>query len=227
MYSLNMNKGIFSRFLAALIFVSLFSSVSYSDEWTARPYFAVKGAVSFVESDFDLGYYGGHHYHYYNNGYYYDDCYYHKHYDESGDTVFAGSAALGVKTKYVRLEFEYTHRTKADQDYRWFPDISQEFDSFILNGFFDWPATPNILPYVGIGMGMTHSKNKVEYNAYDETIFKNSFSVGVDLGVSFAVARHFNIDCGFKLMYLGTVKIEDEDLDMYSADFYCGLRYTI
>lgn len=227
MYSFNMSKRVFFKFLAAFITVFMFSAAVFADNLPVRPYFGVKGALSFVESDFDLGYYRGHHYHYYDNGYYYNDCYYYKHYDESGDVVFAGSAALGVKTKYLRAEFEYTRRTEASQEYSWFPGIKQEFDTFMLNGFFDFPLTPNIEPYIGLGFGMTRSKNKVEYDIHEETIFKNSFSLGIDLGISFIVARHFNIDCGFKLIYLGTVKIEDEDLNMYAADLYVGLRYTI
>jgi hypothetical protein len=216
-----MKKKMIKQCFIVLALIFTLSALSYADGYV-RPYASVKGALSFVESDFDLGYY-----YYYNSGYYYDDYYYRNYYDESSDAVFAGSAALGVKTRYFRIEFEYTRRTEASQSYRWFPDIKQEFDTFLLNGFFDFEAAPNIIPFVGLGLGMTRSKNTVEYDDCKETFFRERFSVGIDFGVSFAVARHFNLDCGFKLVHLGSMIIEDEDLNMYSADIYLGFRYTI
>lgn len=216
------------KYLISFVFIFLLSSAAYSAD--VRPYVGVKGGVSFIESDFDLGYYHGYHNHSYNNGhYYYNNCHYHEHYDDSSASVFAGAAALGVKVKdFLRFEFEYTYRTEAGQSYRWFPDIDQELNTYMVNAFYDFAVTPVFVPYAGIGFGVTHIENTVKYNSgYKETISKDRFSVGVDFGISFAFVNHLNLDCGIKAVYLGTMEIEYEDYYTYALDLYVGLRYTI
>jgi opacity protein-like surface antigen len=206
--------------ILAFSLLFLFSAAALSE--TVRPYISVKGAVSFVESDFDFGYYDD----YYRHGRHYYEEY--SYYDESSDAVFAGSAALGVKVmRYMRFEFEYTHRTETKQQYRWFPDIRQNFDSYMINAIFDFDINPRFVPYAGIGLGMTYAKNKIEYSDYPEQIAKNRFSAGMDLGVSFVLAEHLNLDLGFRAIYLGAMSIEYEDYYMYALDLYCGLRFTV
>lgn len=206
-------------FVFSLLF--LFSAAVYCEP--LRPYFGLKGGLSFTESHFALGYYRSTHYY---DGYPYDR--YEIDYDDSYDAVFAGSAFAGLRIMpSLRAEIEYTRRTESRHEYKWFPDINQEFDSFMANVFFDWQVSPSCVPYVGFGMGMTHIKNTVKYKGYDEYISKNRFSAAFDLGISFILAAGLNLDMGFRGAYLGGMEIEREDYYMYAMDFYTGLRYTI
>jgi opacity protein-like surface antigen len=206
--------------LLAFSLLFLFSAAALSE--TVRPYIGFKGAVSFVEANFDLGYYDDY---YYRGRYYYDE---YRYYDESNKAAFAGSAALGIKvTKFMRFEFEYTHRTEIKQRYRWFPDIKQEFDSYIVNAIFDYEVNQNFVPYIGFGLGMTYVKNEILYSDFPEKIADNRFSAGMDMGISFVLQKHLNLDFGFRITYLGGMEIEYEDYYMYAMDLYCGLRYTI
>ncbi|MDR2426524.1 MAG: porin family protein [Endomicrobium sp.] len=208
--------------LLAFSLLFLFSAAAFSD--TARPYIGFKGAVSFIESNFDLGYYYDYHRRHYYNNYYYEDRYY----DKSTDTVFAGSAALGVKVlKYTRFEVEYTHRTEAKQSYRWFPDIKQEFDSFMANVFFDLDMTPSFVPYMGFGLGLTHVEDKIFYTGTKKQKSDDCFSASIDFGISFVLTKHLNLDVGCRVIYLGASDIEYEDYYMYAVDLYSGLRLTI
>ncbi|MDR1195475.1 MAG: porin family protein [Endomicrobium sp.] len=207
--------------LLAFSLMFLFSAAALSE--TVRPYIGFKGAISFVEADFDLGYYNDYYYHHGHR--YYEE---YRYYDESNDAVFAGSAALGVKvTKYIRFEFEYTHRTEAKQRYRWFPNIEQTFDSYMANAIFDFEVNQNFVPYIGLGLGMTYVKNKIFYSDVKEELADNRFSAGMDLGMSFVLQRHLNLDFGFRIIYLGGMDIDYEDYYMYAMDLYCGIRYTI
>ncbi|MCL2144659.1 MAG: outer membrane beta-barrel protein [Endomicrobia bacterium] len=209
-----------------LLSMIFFAGTAFSSG-EVRPYVSFKGAASFVQSDFDLGYYpryyrGGY---YYNNvHYYYDDYYYRNYYDESADTVFAGSASLGMKIKNLRFECEYVYRTRAKQSYDFFPDIRQEFNSLMLNFLYDVPIGSKIYPYAGVGMGATHVKNEIKYCGSES---KTCFSFAGDMGVSFELARHINLDTGLKVTYLGAAKLENTDYNMYAIDIYLGLRYTI
>ena len=181
-----------------------------------RPYVGIKGAVSIAGASFDMGNRA------YDNGYYYD---YNTYTDDSSDTVFTGLASVGLKINSLRLEFEYSQRTKAGQSFRHFQPVNQYFRSYMLNFIFDAPGiTRNITPYGGLGLGMTHVNNEF-YNAKDKD--QDMFSISGDFGLSFLLTKHVNLDAGLKLWYLGGMTLRNRDFDMYAFDFYLGLRYTI
>jgi opacity protein-like surface antigen len=112
----------------------------------------------------------------------------------------------------------------AEQQYRHFSDIRQEFNTVMFNFFYDIPVYPKIYPYGGVGVGGTYVKNEVQYSGTEK---KLCFSFAGDLGVSFEVAKHLNLDTGIRVTYLGGMPIEFTDYYMYAIDMYFGLRYMV
>ncbi|MCL1971867.1 MAG: outer membrane beta-barrel protein [Endomicrobia bacterium] len=199
----------------SFLFAVFYSGFAFSDG--VRPYAGFKGAVSVVQSGFDLG-----EYRWVPNPF--DNGYSRIRYDESTGFIFSGAAALGVKFNSMRFEAEYTYRAPAEQQYDYFPDVRQESGTVLLNFLYDFASSQKFHFYAGGGLGATFVKNDVKYEGVKK---KTSFALGVDLGVSFEVARRLNLDTGLKLTYLGNMYLKNTDYFMTAADLYLGLRYTI
>ncbi|MCL2335667.1 MAG: porin family protein [Endomicrobia bacterium] len=190
-------------------------AAAQSQNISARPYFALKGAFSGVLASFDLG------------GYY--DSWtgdYYSFSDDSSDIAFTGLASLGVKLANFRMELEYSQRTKVSQTFGYFPPISQSFRSYMVNFLYESsPAINSLTVYGGIGFGATHVKNDLPRAKNSE---KDMFSLSFDFGVSHTLTKHLNLDAGMKIWYLGSMtEYRSEYLSMSAIDFYLGLRYTV
>ena len=199
----------------SFLFTVFYFGFAFSDG--IRPYAGFKGAVSVVQSGFDLG-----EYRWVPDPF--GSGYNRIRYDESTDFVFSGATALGVKFKNMRFEAEYTYRAPVGQQYDYFPDVRQEFSTLLLNFLYDFAVSRKFYVYAGGGLGGTYVKNDVKYKGVEK---KTCFSLAFDLGVSFEVARRLNLDTGLKLTYLGNMSLENTDYFMTAADLYLGLRYTI
>lgn len=107
----------------------------------------------------------------------------------------------------------------------------------MLNVYYDIDTGTKFTPYFGGGIG--YSRMKVEDNTIDYSKSFNQFAWQIGGGVSYAVNDKASVDFGYRYVDYGKITLgrnnykenlwegsEKDSLDMYSNEFYLGLRYN-
>lgn len=148
----------------------------------------------------------------------------------------------------VRAELDYTYRSDAKMNTSTyiFSSISgtaggeYEDDHFkiknstlMVNGYYDFYNSTGFTPYVGLGVGASFVKYKVEQQNYDYSFSKTHFAWAAMAGVSYQIDS--NLVASAEYRYLDSGKIKDTTTEehitdkwstkLYSHDITIGIRY--
>ncbi len=176
-----------------------------------------------------------------------DNKYTYKWINESDldDTVWGGSLAYGIKYGSLRGELEanlhqdlnrtYESHTIDEDSYSAKATLKNK--SLMLNAYYDIETGTKFTPFIGGGVG--YSRLKVEADAINYSKSFNQFAWQIGAGVSYAVTDKANIDFGYRYVDYGKITLghnkikedmwfgtEKDSLDMYSNEFYLGVRYN-
>lgn len=198
------------KFLAVLMLLTVCSSFAISER--VHPYIGAKGGFSFVGGGVE------------RYRYYYDDS---KYYNSS-DITYLGSGSLGLKYRFLRIEFEYQYRGEAEQKYRHFPNVKHQIQSYLGNAFYDYYVHKYCSLYLGGGIGVSHAEVKVE--EYNENFYDDLFTFQLDTGVSFYLGGNIALDMGMKMMSCSDTEIisfGERYFSQSAFDLYAGLRILI
>ncbi len=161
------------------------------------------------------------------------------------DGVWGGSLAYGAKYGSLRAEAEVKLYQDLDSNYEshtidddvYSSEATLKNKSFMLNVYYDIDTGTKFTPYFGGGIG--YSRMKVEDNTIDYSKSFNQFAWQIGGGVSYAVNDKASVDFGYRYVDYGKITLgrnnykenlwegsEKDSLDMYSNEFYLGLRYN-
>lgn len=189
------------------------------------------------------------------------------------------AAAIGfdfskISKVNARAELEYTYRDKINfqsTEYNYlylspngslidqnpnsgYPSILPneiQIQSLMLNSFYDFKNSSKFTPYVGVGVGVSHIKNKQYPNTERSFGFldniqiedtTNNFMWSASLGVAYNVTDNVALDLGYRYIdagkakftnsfdniYYGTPEVIDTktEVKIVSQDYTLGIRYN-
>ena len=176
------------------------------------------------------------------------------------------SAAIGFDFSKIskinaRAELEYTYKDKANfsptinrfeitnmgtttTDYS--PAGQQvllnqlKSQALMLNGYYDFKNSSKLTPYIGVGLGLTHVKNKQSLVGLPEESFSdtdNHFTWSAGAGVAYNVTENVAFDLGYRYVDAGKMKFKNSNIlgsgesiettaDLVSSDYSFGIRYS-
>jgi len=140
--------------------------------------------------------------------------------------------SYGLKTSYFRVEADLTFR------------LNNEFEgenvratianhSLMINGFYDMPIGTTLVPYIGVGFGLSRLKwADYDYDPYDGIYDKTvdsykKFAYAVSAGVAYNVDEFMAIDLGYTYTQLADIEEDHEViLKIKTSEIKLGVRQT-
>lgn len=172
---------------------------------TTKQYVAVRGNYNMVNSALR---------HKWPTGYFEEDL---------NDNTVGADIAYGVKIgENWRAEIDGIINQPAKRS-----GIKIKNKALMLNGYYDFATKTNIAPYIGAGVGVSHTDvtfRDVFKNSYDDFVYQFM------LGISYNISDNWNLDAGYKYTNYGTPR-EYLGVDKYrfsyrSDTLFVGGRYT-
>ena len=169
--------------LASLAVVAFAGAAQAETNVCVRPYVSLKGTYSKLEMDGRIS-------------------------DTTGtyktaktDWVWGGSAAVGLKMCAFRTEFEYNQNFTTAKDTRNYTMVdvsrgSQNYRSYMLNGYFDIPTYTPVHPYVGAGVGLARVKNRLNILTGPDFVTKDSKT---NIAYQLMAGVGYNLTCNWTL----------------------------
>ena len=174
--------------LASLAVVAFAGAAQAETNVCVRPYVSLKGTYSKLEMDGRIS-------------------------DTTGtyktaktDWVWGGSAAVGLKMCAFRTEFEYNQNFTTAKDTRNYTMVdvsrgSQNYRSYMLNGYFDIPTYTPVHPYVGAGVGLARVKNRLNILTGPDFVTKDSktnIAYQLMAGIGYNLTCNWTLDVGYR-----------------------------
>lgn len=185
----------------ALAGVALAFSASVADAANIRPYISAKVGATSTHVDI-------------------------KHTEKFDKTKIFASGAFGLDfANRFRAELEYTYRDEADEKNA---DGTNKFknQSGFVNFYYDLPVKWAVVPYVGVGAGMSRIEGSVKTATENVKKTKNTFSWNVGAGFAWKISKSFAMDFGYRFVMPGEWKAEGVKAEFKNHEFFGGIRYT-
>ncbi len=137
-----------------------------------------------------------------------------------------GSAYLGFYNGPLRLEAEFTATSQADYDEEEIgkdTQLSAQFQRIMANAYIDINASRYVRPYIGGGIGTAFYTVKNDDIDMKET--GNNFAWNAGAGVGVKLTRNLTFDTGYRYVDMGTVELDNQDMQFSAHEAYAGLRF--
>lgn len=130
------------------------------------------------------------------------------------DWTWAGALAAGLKMYAFRTELEYNQSGTATDTRHARNGLydtvrnNQSYRSYMLNGYFDIPVHSSVQPYIGIGIGIAHIKNRFTFVDVNSATKKQENRLAYQLmaGLTYEVNSAWTLDAGYRYVDKGNTK---------------------
>ena len=140
-------------------------------------------------------------------------------------TAYAGELTAGVKTGRMRGEVEIALRgaSEAKLDTAGMSmKSSVRHDSYLVNAYYDIPASGPFVPYVGAGIGLGRYRQEYDINGLRaQTEDKTKFEWQAGAGIGYALTPNVTGDLGYRY---NASKIDGNDVSAH--EIKAGARYN-
>jgi opacity protein-like surface antigen len=132
---------------------------------------------------------------------------------------FMMGIAGGLRVRHFRVEVEYISmlKTTASGGYE------QELDTFMAQGYFDFPFKSPLRPYLNLGLGVYEAEFKRKGEWSDKA---HAFTWGGGGGLTLAISTATNLDLGYRYLDIGKFKTKDGSVEQDNHLFYLGWRHV-
>lgn len=140
------------------------------------------------------------------------------------DTGYGFNLSGGYDFGGARLEGEYGYKTADVEDISGFTvtGVDASFQSFMVNGYYDFKTNSTATPFIGAGIGLINGELDDNGFVFDDTVMGYQLMAGV----GFALNRNVALDVSYRLQGAGSDFEEaGDEISYMSSNFYAGLRY--
>lgn len=137
----------------------------------------------------------------------------------------AFNIAAGIKMQPVRLEAEFGYKQADLDEVNGFPVTNSDLTvtSYMLNGYYDFPATSGVVPFVGAGIGAINGEFSTPGGEGDDT----AFGYQLTAGASFRLSRAVDFDIYYRFQSApGDFEDSGGNVSYDSSNLMAGVRFN-